>query len=215
MLWRSPTLNSNGSWGPELKELPLCSVLLWFCWGLLASAAHLLLDVLELLLQLLHVSVDVGVVFVPLQGRDVSAGCLGATTQQRVENKSAIQATGTSRTDGGIMAASKCDRIKARRLVKRNLYCTSNMNGVRQHYCLNRFFQVFAARGQRKRHKSNDATVWLARTPARCLHSHLGFLFLHKKNSKTNKHKLEREDVKQQMMKWWTEAKLQWCLRQV
>lgn len=40
-----------------------------------AHRAHgLFLDVLELLLQLLHVSVDVGVVFVPLQGRDVSAG---------------------------------------------------------------------------------------------------------------------------------------------
>lgn len=34
----------------------------------------LFLDVLELLLQLLHVSVDVGVVFVSLQGWDVSTG---------------------------------------------------------------------------------------------------------------------------------------------
>lgn len=101
----------------------------------LVSAAHLLLDVLELLLQLLHVSVDVGVVFVPLQCWDVSAGCLGATTQQHVENKTAIQATGASRTDGGAMAASESDHMKAGRLVKDNLYCTSNMNSVRQPYC--------------------------------------------------------------------------------
>lgn len=94
----------------------------WFCRVLLVSAAHLLLDVLQLLLQLLHVSVDVGVVFVPLQGRDVSAGCLGATTQQHVENKTAIQATGASGTRGGIMAASKCDYIKARRLVKKIIF---------------------------------------------------------------------------------------------
>lgn len=34
----------------------------------------LLLDVLQLLLQLLNVSVDIGVVFVSLHGRDITAG---------------------------------------------------------------------------------------------------------------------------------------------
>lgn len=45
---------------------------------------HLLFDVLELLLELLHVGVDVGVVLVPLQRRDVSAGC-NANTRRRWE----------------------------------------------------------------------------------------------------------------------------------
>lgn len=93
--------------GLQLDGLPLCLDIFCLWWALLLSAAHLFLDVLELLLQLLHVSVDVGVVFVPLQGRDVSAGCLGATTQQHVENKTAIQANGASRRDNGIMAASQ------------------------------------------------------------------------------------------------------------
>lgn len=176
------------------------------------SAVYLFLDVLELLLQLLYVSVDVGVVFVPLQGRDVSAGCLGAMTQQHVENKTAIQATGASRTDGGTMAASKCDHIKARRLVKDNLYCTSNINGVRQHYCLSRFpkGRVFAARAWRKRRKhkltrfsatvrlSSDSSSLSALAPGTSFSQPFG---LHTKLT-TNKHKLEREDVKQQMMKW-------------
>lgn len=80
--------------GLPLKGAPLCLDIFCLGWGLLLGAPHLFLDVLELLLQLLHVSVDVGVVFVPLQGRDVSAGCLGATTQQHVENRAAIQAMG-------------------------------------------------------------------------------------------------------------------------
>lgn len=92
---------------------------LWFCWVLLVSAAHLFLDVLQLLLQLLHVSVDVGVVFVPLQGRDVSAGCLGATTQQHVENKTAIQATGPRGGTAELWLRQSVITSKARRLVKR------------------------------------------------------------------------------------------------
>lgn len=92
--------------GLQLDGLPLCLDIFCLRWSLLLSAAHLFLDVLELLLQLLHVSVDVGVVFVPLQGRDVSAGCLGATTQH-VENKTAIQANGASKRDNGIMAESQ------------------------------------------------------------------------------------------------------------
>lgn len=44
--------------------------------------SHLLLDVLELLLEFLYVSVDIGVVLVSLQGRDVSTGCLGTTMEE-------------------------------------------------------------------------------------------------------------------------------------
>lgn len=43
--------------------------------------SHLLLYVLELLLELLDVSVHVSVVFVSLQSRDVSTGCVGTTTK--------------------------------------------------------------------------------------------------------------------------------------
>lgn len=45
--------------------------------------SHLFLDVLELLLELLYISIDIGVILVPLEGRDVPAGCLDTTEQHK------------------------------------------------------------------------------------------------------------------------------------
>lgn len=54
------------------------------------------------------------------------------------KKKNCHSVDGFSKTDGGTTAASNSDYIKAGRLVRDYLYCTSNMSEDRQHCCLNR-----------------------------------------------------------------------------